>query len=190
MLFLETVPLHRPVLAQYSIQFLDQLTTISAAATLIVYILYTLDEHTRTLTGSSLMPLTIPFVIYGLFRYLLIVGNLDRGGDPSRSSSRQTSSRHVVGMGRKHYPHYLFCPPLLMKHDPLQIQLFRSKRVLVLGDIMIDHYIYGDSNRISPEAPVPIVNRKSESYHLGGAANVAHAITSSWCRGSPVWSGW
>ncbi len=84
MLFLETVPLHRPVLAQYSIQFLDQLTTISAAATLIVYILYTLDEHTRTLTGSSLMPLTIPFVIYGLFRYLLIVGNLDRGGDPSR----------------------------------------------------------------------------------------------------------
>lgn len=45
-------------------------------------------------------------------------------------------------------------------------------KVLVIGDLMIDHYLYGNCNRISPEAPVPVVEVKSESYMLGGAANV------------------
>jgi D-beta-D-heptose 7-phosphate kinase/D-beta-D-heptose 1-phosphate adenosyltransferase len=43
----------------------------------------------------------------------------------------------------------------------------------VVGDIMLDHYIYGDVNRISPEAPVPVLNVKEEKYILGGAGNVA-----------------
>ena len=50
---------------------------------------------------------------------------------------------------------------------------FTDKKVIVIGDIMIDTYIYGKVNRISPEAPVPVVNFESRSYHLGGAANVA-----------------
>jgi len=44
--------------------------------------------------------------------------------------------------------------------------------VLVIGDIMLDHYIYGDCNRISPEAPVQVVEVKREEYTLGGAGNV------------------
>ena len=48
-----------------------------------------------------------------------------------------------------------------------------DKNVLVIGDVMLDHYLYGQVSRISPEAPVPIVNHQSESFRLGGAANVA-----------------
>ena len=45
--------------------------------------------------------------------------------------------------------------------------------LLVIGDIMLDHYIWGDANRISPEAPVPVVMVEHDSYVAGGAANVA-----------------
>lgn len=46
-------------------------------------------------------------------------------------------------------------------------------RVLVIGDVMLDHYVWGDATRISPEAPVPVVEIKRDSYTPGGAANVA-----------------
>ena len=49
--------------------------------------------------------------------------------------------------------------------------------ILIVGDVMLDHYQYGKVERISPEAPVPIVNIKSEEFKLGGAANVANNIT-------------
>lgn len=49
---------------------------------------------------------------------------------------------------------------------------FGPKKVLVLGDLMLDHYLWGKVNRISPEAPVPVVNVFQEEYRLGGAANV------------------
>lgn len=47
-----------------------------------------------------------------------------------------------------------------------------KNRIVVLGDVMIDHYIYGKCERISPEAPVPVVNQTREVYTLGGAGNV------------------
>jgi D-glycero-beta-D-manno-heptose-7-phosphate kinase len=50
---------------------------------------------------------------------------------------------------------------------------FAEKRILVLGDVMIDAYLTGKVNRVSPEAPVPIVSLKSKEERLGGAANVA-----------------
>lgn len=50
---------------------------------------------------------------------------------------------------------------------------FSKKKVLVIGDVMIDHYIDGDVNRISPEAPLPIVDVTRRYNKLGGAANVA-----------------
>lgn len=53
---------------------------------------------------------------------------------------------------------------------------FRDKRILVLGDIILDRYIWGRVNRISPEAPVPIVEVTDDSFMLGGAANVANNI--------------
>ena len=54
----------------------------------------------------------------------------------------------------------------------------RELKILVIGDLMLDHYIWGDVHRISPEAPVPIVNVSRESHTAGGAANVALNLAS------------
>ena len=48
----------------------------------------------------------------------------------------------------------------------------RDKTVVVYGDVMLDEFVWGDVTRISPEAPVPVVDIRRESFHLGGAANV------------------
>lgn len=53
---------------------------------------------------------------------------------------------------------------------------FASKRILVMGDLMLDEFIWGKVSRISPEAPVPVVNVTGESYYPGGAANVARNV--------------
>lgn len=50
---------------------------------------------------------------------------------------------------------------------------FKGKKILVIGDVMLDRYIIGNVQRISPEAPVPILEMKNEEERLGGAANVA-----------------
>src|SRR6187397_485443 len=50
---------------------------------------------------------------------------------------------------------------------------FSSKRVLVIGDVMLDEFVWGKVSRISPEAPVPVVQVTGQSFHLGGAGNVA-----------------
>ncbi len=55
---------------------------------------------------------------------------------------------------------------------------FSSTGVLVVGDLMVDRYIYGKVKRISPEAPVPVVEVNNETLLLGGAANVAHNVQS------------
>lgn len=54
-------------------------------------------------------------------------------------------------------------------------------RILIIGDIMLDHYIYGNCNRISPEAPVPVVEITRESYTLGGAGNVLENLNALKC---------
>ena len=53
---------------------------------------------------------------------------------------------------------------------------FAGKRILVVGDLMLDEFIWGKVSRISPEAPVPVVNVVGESYYPGGAANVARNV--------------
>ena len=58
------------------------------------------------------------------------------------------------------------------------LDLFKTKRVLIIGDAMIDSYMWGHINRMSPEAPVPIVNIDKREIRLGGAANVALNIQS------------
>lgn len=57
--------------------------------------------------------------------------------------------------------------------DKKEIEAISSLKILVIGDVMLDEYIKGDVERISPEAPVPILNAKRKSYNLGGAGNVA-----------------
>jgi len=58
------------------------------------------------------------------------------------------------------------------------IEKFPKTRVLVIGDIIMDEYIWGDVSRISPEAPVPVVDVKRETKVLGGAGNVVNNISS------------
>ncbi len=59
-----------------------------------------------------------------------------------------------------------------------RVDRFPKARILVVGDIVLDHYIWGKVSRISPEAPVPVVNVTRENVLLGGAANVAQNIRS------------
>ena len=53
---------------------------------------------------------------------------------------------------------------------------FAGKRMLAVGDLMLDEFVWGRVSRISPEAPVPVVNVTSETYYPGGAANVARNL--------------
>jgi len=62
---------------------------------------------------------------------------------------------------------------------------FAGKRVLVIGDLMLDEYIWGKVSRISPEAPVPVVDVTGETYYPGGAANVARNVR-EFTRGTAV----
>lgn len=59
---------------------------------------------------------------------------------------------------------------------PALIDRFRSKRILVIGDLMLDEFVWGKVSRISPEAPVPVVDVNAQSYFPGGAANVARNL--------------
>ncbi len=61
---------------------------------------------------------------------------------------------------------------------------FRGKRILVLGDLMLDRFVFGAVSRISPEAPVPVVEIREENAYLGGGANVAANIAA--LGGTPV----
>ncbi|MEO7412136.1 MAG: bifunctional ADP-heptose synthase [Opitutaceae bacterium] len=65
-----------------------------------------------------------------------------------------------------------------MKGLPALLKKITGLRILVLGDVMLDHYIWGDATRISPEAPVPVVDIARDSWTAGGAANVALNIAS------------
>jgi rfaE bifunctional protein kinase chain/domain len=58
------------------------------------------------------------------------------------------------------------------------LEKFSTRHLLVIGDLMLDRFIWGDVDRISPEAPVPVLRVTSESFRLGGAANVVHNIRS------------
>ena len=58
-------------------------------------------------------------------------------------------------------------------HARALLDRIRTRRILVIGDVMLDHYIWGDATRISPEAPVPVVEISHDTFVPGGAANVA-----------------
>lgn len=60
--------------------------------------------------------------------------------------------------------------------SPVQLQSLSSARILVIGDVMLDHFVWGNVRRISPEAPVPVVEVVREDLFPGGAANVARNL--------------
>ena len=74
---------HRESLSGYSAPLLDQFLVISASGTLLSYALYTTDAETVAKFGSNRLLLTLPFVMYGLFRYLALVSRDQAAGDPS-----------------------------------------------------------------------------------------------------------
>src|ERR687894_739986 len=61
-----------------------------------------------------------------------------------------------------------------------------GRRVVVFGDVMLDEFVWGDVTRVSPEAPVPVVDIRRESVHLGGAANVLANLRALGLRASVV----
>ena len=87
---------HRQVLGDYSLAFLDQLIAIVTSCTVLSYVLYTFSEQTMRKFPSHLMPLTSPFVLYGIFRYLYLIHQKSGGGEPemTRSAPRRRRSQN------------------------------------------------------------------------------------------------
>lgn len=81
----EQAPEHRPILADYSLDLLDQMISVMTASTVMSYALYTISDRTVEIVGSTNMLYTIPFVIYGIFRYLYLVHQKNAGGHPERA---------------------------------------------------------------------------------------------------------
>jgi 4-hydroxybenzoate polyprenyltransferase len=75
---------HRYILREYSFPFLDQMISVVTASTLVAYCFYTLSPEVQEKLGTDRLHLTIPFVLYGIFRYLYLVYHRDRGGSPTR----------------------------------------------------------------------------------------------------------
>jgi 4-hydroxybenzoate polyprenyltransferase len=74
---------HRPILGEYSAYLLDQMISVVTASTLITYIFYTVSPETQEKFGTPWLGLTIPFPLYGIFRYLYLVHQRDGGGSPA-----------------------------------------------------------------------------------------------------------
>jgi 4-hydroxybenzoate polyprenyltransferase len=74
---------HRPILGEYSPYLLDQMIGVVTASTLIAYIFYTISAETAQKFGTDLLGLTIPFPLYGIFRYLYLVHRREGGGSPA-----------------------------------------------------------------------------------------------------------
>ena len=64
-------------------------------------------------------------------------------------------------------------PPILRDRLIQLLERMKSRRIVVIGDVMLDRYLIGDTERLSPEAPVPVVAIRETRSALGGAANVA-----------------
>src|SRR5665213_3414171 len=69
------------------------------------------------------------------------------------------------------------CPTLKLSRVRQLLNTAKTSRVLVVGDVMLDQFIWGSVARISPEAPVPVVDFERESFMPGGAANAARNLT-------------
>jgi len=76
---------HRNTLSHYSLSLLDQMIAVVTASTVVTYALYTMADATYIKFGTRFLGLTIPFVIYGIFRYLYLVHKREGGGSPEKT---------------------------------------------------------------------------------------------------------
>jgi 4-hydroxybenzoate polyprenyltransferase len=74
---------HRPILGEYNSYLLDQMIAVVTASTLMAYVFYTISPETQEKFGTSWLGLTIPFPLYGIFRYLYLVHRREGGGSPA-----------------------------------------------------------------------------------------------------------
>jgi 4-hydroxybenzoate polyprenyltransferase len=74
---------HRPILAEYSEGFIDQMIAVVTASTVTAYALYTMSPETVAKFHTRLLPITLPFVLYGIFRYLYLLYRRELGGNPT-----------------------------------------------------------------------------------------------------------
>lgn len=74
---------HRPILAEYSEGFIDQMIAVVTASTVTAYALYTMSPETVAKFHTRLLPVTLPFVLYGIFRYLYLLYRRELGGNPT-----------------------------------------------------------------------------------------------------------
>ncbi len=101
---------------------------------------------------------------------------LDRSGQGHQDERRRCCSGSAIARSRDSSG--ACCADLVVTRTKIHelariIRRFSRVRLLVVGDLMLDHFVMGKVDRISPEAPVPVVTVSRESFHLGGAANVA-----------------
>lgn len=75
---------HRSALGQYSVRLIDQMISIVAGATLVSYMIYTASAEVEVKLGTSHLYLTVPFVAFGILRYLYLIDEHNEGGDPAR----------------------------------------------------------------------------------------------------------
>lgn len=75
---------HRQSLAHYSPYFVDQMMSVVTASTVMAYTFYTLSTEVQEKLGSEYLVLTVPFVLYGIFRYLYLIHQKEEGGSPTR----------------------------------------------------------------------------------------------------------
>jgi 4-hydroxybenzoate polyprenyltransferase len=85
LLLAETAGGHRPILDEYSGPFLDQMIAVVTASTVTAYALYTMSPETVAKFHTQLLPATLPFVLYGIFRYLYLLYHRQLGGNPSEA---------------------------------------------------------------------------------------------------------
>ena len=76
---------HRPILEEYSEALLDQMIAVVTASTVMAYALYTMSPETVAKFNTHLLPATLPFVLYGIFRYLYLIYRKQLGGNPSEA---------------------------------------------------------------------------------------------------------
>ncbi len=80
----ENAAQHRAILDDYSLAFLDKLITITASSTVMSYALYTIDPWVNSRLHTNALILTLPLVLFGVFRYLYLVYQADQGGSPTQ----------------------------------------------------------------------------------------------------------
>ncbi len=89
---------HRDALAQYSVRLIDQMISIVAGATLVSYMIYTASGEVEAKLGTHHLYLTVPFVAFGILRYLYLITERNEGGDPARLLLSDTPLLAAVGL--------------------------------------------------------------------------------------------